>query len=116
MFRSFRATLRDPESKVLALTAVGVIALGTVMYMGLEHWTFVQALYFSVVTLATIGYGDLHPTTELSQLFTIVYILAGLGIIAAFITELARHRADPVATRISRIRDRHEDGTDPDRP
>ena len=52
----------------------------------------IQALYFCVVTLATVGYGDLHPTNELSQLFTIAYILSSVGIIAAFVTELAKHR------------------------
>src|SRR5262245_26978323 len=92
MFRPFRAMLRDPETHWLALTAVGTIAFGTIAYMFLEHWTPVQALYFSVVTLATVGFGDLHPTTEVSQLFTVGYILAGFGILAAFLTQLTRYR------------------------
>ena len=92
MFRAFRAMLSDPESKVLALAAIGVIAIGTVAYVILEHWSVLDAVYFCVVTLATVGYGDLHPTTDAGKLFTILYILSGLGIIAGFITELAKHR------------------------
>jgi voltage-gated potassium channel len=98
MFRAFRAMLRDPETKWLALAAMSVITIGSVVYMLLEHWSPVDAFYFCVVTLATVGYGDFHPTTELSRLFTVGYILAGLGIIAAFITELAKHR--PTTSRV----------------
>lgn len=92
MFKALRAMLRDPETKVLAVSALLVIAVGTAFYTWNEGWTPIQALYFCVVTLATVGYGDLHPTNEVSQLFTIVYILGSVGIIAAFVTELAKHR------------------------
>ena len=93
MFRPFRAMLRDPEAKVLVLAAVATIAIGSVVYMVLEHWRPLDAIYFCVVTLATVGYGDLHPTTDAGKIFTIFYILSGLGIIAAFVTELAKHRS-----------------------
>jgi len=92
MFPALRAMLRDPEAKILALSAIGIIALGSVVYMLLEHWGPVDAVYFCVVTLATVGYGDLHPTTAAGKIFTVVYILGGLGIIAGFVTELARQR------------------------
>jgi hypothetical protein len=85
--------LATAETRVLAVSALLTIAVGTVFYTFIEGWTPVQALYFCVVTLATVGYGDLHPTTELSQLFTVGYILTGIGIIAAFATELAKLRS-----------------------
>ena len=92
MFRAFRAMLLDPETKIIALAAVGVIAVGTVGYMLIEGWSVIDAIYFCVVTLATVGYGDLHPTTDIGKMFTVFYILTGIGIIAAFISELAKHR------------------------
>ena len=92
MFMAFRAMLRDPETKVIALAALTVIAVGTVGYVLIEGWSVIDAIYFCVVTLATVGYGDLHPTTDVGKVFTVGYILAGIGIIAAFITELAKHR------------------------
>ena len=107
LFRPLRAMLRDPEAKILAIAAVTMIAVGATVYVLVEHWTPLQAVYFCVVTLATVGYGDFHPTTELGQLFTIGYIVVGVGIIAAFITELAKHRR--TEGLVARIEERHED-------
>ena len=92
MFQPLRAMIREPESRVLVAAAVITIVVGSAGYMLLEHWSPVEAVYFCVVTLATVGYGDLHPTTEVGRLFTIGYIIVGVGIIAGFITELAKHR------------------------
>jgi hypothetical protein len=49
-----------------------------------------NALYFCVVTLATIGYGDLHPETRLGKVFTIIYIFVGVGTLGVFISTVAR--------------------------
>jgi voltage-gated potassium channel len=99
MFSGLRAMAKEPESRILLAAAGTTLAVGTVGYMLLEHWSPVDALYFCVVTLATVGFGDLHPTTEISRLFTIGYILVGVGILAGFISELAKYRAGIVAGR-----------------
>src|SRR5688572_31712273 len=75
MFSTLRSLGRDPEGKVLLGSAITTVAVGTVVYMFLEGWSWLDALYFSVVTLATVGFGDLHPTTDEAKLFTIVYII-----------------------------------------
>ncbi len=93
MFSATRAMLGNPESRVLLVSAVSMVAVGTVVYMFLEGWSVVDALYFSVVALATVGFGDLTPTTELAKLFTVAYIISGLGILGAFITELGKQRS-----------------------
>jgi voltage-gated potassium channel len=92
MFAPLRAVARDPEGKVLLVSAATMVGVGTVVYHVLEGWSFLDSLYFSVVTLATVGYGDLHPTTDLAKLFTIGYILVGIGILAAFASELTKFR------------------------
>lgn len=97
MFRPLRALAREPEGKVLLGAVVMIIAIGTIAYMTFEGWGPIDALYFSVVTLATVGFGDLAPTTDAAKLFTVGYILAGVGIIAAFASELAKHRGLPPA-------------------
>ena len=92
MFAPMRAVIRDPEGKVLLVSAATMIAVGTVVYHVLEGWSFLDSLYFSVVTLATVGYGDFHPTTDVARLFTVGYILVGIGILAAFASELTKFR------------------------
>lgn len=73
----------------LALTA---IIVGAVFYHYVEDLSWVDSVYFCVVTLATVGYGDITPTTDIGKIFTIFYILLGVGIIATFIN-LALRRA-----------------------
>lgn len=52
------------------------------------------------MTLATVGFGDFVPTTTVSKLFTVGYVLSGVGVLAAFVREIAvrrgtmLHRAD----------------------
>ena len=94
MFRPIRAVFRDPEGKLILASVAVLLLVGTVVYSILEGWTLLDSLYFSVVTLATVGYGDLSPTTDLAKLFTIGYILTGIGIVAAFASEVAKHRVE----------------------
>ena len=63
----------------------------TLFYWRFEDWTIIQALYFSVVTLTTVGYGDLTPTSDGTQIFTIIYILTGLGVLVAFLASVAEN-------------------------
>jgi voltage-gated potassium channel len=95
LFRPIRAVFHDPEGKLILGSVAVLLAVGTVVYSILEGWTLLDSLYFSVVTLATVGYGDLHPTTDIAKLFTIGYILTGIGIVAAFASEVAKHRIPP---------------------
>jgi len=74
------------------LLTVLVIALGTVFYHYAEGWSWVDSYYFSIITLTTVGYGDLSPTTPLSKIFTSFYIISGLGIIFSFMDSFFRYR------------------------
>ena len=57
-----------------------VVVLGGVMgMMTIEHLSPIDSLYFLVVTLATVGYGDIHPLTPLGKLLVMVIILAGVS-------------------------------------
>jgi hypothetical protein len=111
MFAATRAMLGNPESRVLLVSAVSMVAVGTVVYMFLEGWTLVDALYFSVVALATVGFGDLHPTTDAAKLFTVLYIISGLGILGAFLAELGRQRSAAARRRWVNV-DRDAGSTD----
>jgi voltage-gated potassium channel len=78
---------------VLKLSVVGIstIAVGTVFYHVIEKLSYLDALYFSVITLTTIGYGDIAPTTSIGKLFTIFYVLIGIGLLAGIANILLKH-------------------------
>merc|ERR1712137_389350 len=46
-----------------------------------DQWSMLDCLYFSVVTVSTVGYGDLTPTTSLGRWFAIFYMLVGIGLV-----------------------------------
>jgi hypothetical protein len=71
----------DRESRPVFYFAVGTLAFGTFAYHWLEGWSYLDALYFCVISLATVGYGDLTPTTPLARAFTIVYVINGIVIL-----------------------------------
>lgn len=52
---------------------------------------YIDALYFSIITLTTIGYGDFSPQTTEGKVFTIFYIIVGIGVILAFINTIYNH-------------------------
>jgi voltage-gated potassium channel Kch len=90
--RVLRAASKDSEFRGLAMFVFAIIVLGAVFYWRVENWRFLDALYFSVVTLATVGYGDMTPRTDAGKVFTVLYILSGLGVLAAFATALVEKR------------------------
>ena len=79
--------------RILSSLVIFMLGLGTVVYHYVEKFSWVDAYYFCVVTLATVGYGDLAPQTTFGKLFTTFYILSGVGIITAFISYSLKRRA-----------------------
>ena len=65
------------------------MGLGTIFYHWVEGWRWLDSLYFCVITLATVGYGDLTPKTDLGKVFTMIYIFIGIGLLIAVFTRLA---------------------------
>ncbi|MFG5423301.1 potassium channel family protein [Enterococcus faecalis] len=63
---------------------------GTIFYSTVEKLSPLDSLYLSFMTLTTIGYGDVHPVTDLGKIFTMVYATVGLGIMAMFISVVAK--------------------------
>jgi hypothetical protein len=66
--------------------AIILLMTGTFYYNMAEGWPYVDAFYFSTMTLTTIGFGDLAPTNEASRIFTSFYALFGIGIMLYIIT------------------------------
>jgi voltage-gated potassium channel len=81
---------RDPQFRSLVFLVLVTLLGGTLFYSTVEGWSVVDALYFSVTTLTTVGLGDLAPKTTLGKIFTVIYIFAGLSIIVGFIETVAK--------------------------
>ncbi|MGA7965202.1 MAG: NAD-binding protein [Gammaproteobacteria bacterium] len=68
---------------VLAYGTFGTYLLGD--QFAPKVGNLVSALYFTVVTLSTVGYGDIHPTTVMAQGYTITLVVFGLSVFASAI-------------------------------
>lgn len=91
-----RSLLREafsPEIRNLALVVTSFVLFGTFFYWLVEKWSWVDSFYFSVMTLTTVGYGDLAPETTFGKLFTTVFVFGGLGIVLTFLQMIAREQA-----------------------
>jgi voltage-gated potassium channel Kch len=56
------------EYYILLSFAITLVIVGTVVFHLLEKWSWIDSLYFTVITLATVGYGDLTPTTPVEAI------------------------------------------------
>lgn len=72
------------QFRIVAGLVVVALAIGTVFYHYVEDFSWLDSIYFCVVTLATVGYGDITPETSAGKIFTMFYILSGIGLIATF--------------------------------
>lgn len=81
-----------------------LVFLGTVIMKGMEDWSWISSFYFSVTTLATVGYGDLHPTHEASRLFISFYVIAGVTTALSAMTIVGRNYLEFIERRLLRDR------------
>ena len=88
---------RRHADKLLALSAAALVLVGTIVYGVVEDWSWVDSLYFSVVAVTTVGFGDLTPSTDGSKLFTVFYVLSGISIISLWLNERLRRHARAAA-------------------
>jgi len=94
IFKRFWKVVRsgwsDKEFRGLGIVLGSWIALGTIIYSVQEDWSVIESLYFCVMTLTTIGYGDFSPSTEAMQLYTVFYSVLGVGFFVAFTARLVQ--------------------------
>jgi voltage-gated potassium channel len=65
--------------KVFLVVFFALIIVGTMGFMLIENKSLIDAAYFVIVTMATVGYGDIHPVTQWGKIFTIILVVTGVG-------------------------------------
>lgn len=90
LMRILRNALQDLVFRGLTISVALVLAMGTALYPIMEGWSVLDSLYFCVITLTTVGFGDFTPETTAGKMFTILYVCMGLGFIMAFVTTLVQ--------------------------
>lgn len=107
--------LRHLRFSVAAL--VSIIALGTLGYALIEDWPAFDALYMTVITLATVGFKEVHELSPEGKVFTIILIISGTGMIAYTLSSLLQFTLEgqlrkilgrkKVESRISKLSDHY---------
>ena len=64
---------------MVILFSIAIVAVGTSGYMLIEGWSFLDALYMTVITYSTVGYSEIHTISEFGRLYTIFLIFLGVG-------------------------------------
>jgi voltage-gated potassium channel len=87
----WRSLRRERTARALLAFVLLILLSGTIFFMEVEHWSPVDALYYCVNTLATVGTGELRPHTDLGKLFTVVYLFMGVGAVLTTLQLIAKH-------------------------
>ena len=72
-----------PQVMACALALMALLFVSSCVFSYMEDWTLEESLYFSVVTVAVVGYGDYHPTHQGSKIVCIVLLFVGCLALAA---------------------------------
>jgi voltage-gated potassium channel len=76
------------------LILIVVLLFGTMGYMAIERWNFLDALYMTVITITTVGFREVGNVSEAGRVFTIFVIFSGMGIIAYILGVFAQAMVD----------------------
>lgn len=112
IFRAIREGLKEPEFRGLFTSVILLVVTGAIFYHNQEGWSWLDSVYFTIITLTTVGYGDLSPETAVGKIFTIIYIIIGLGILSSFIVLLAGFQQQSGGGLLGNLRhrDKQEEG------
>jgi voltage-gated potassium channel len=83
--------MRDTIAKIsrIFLLLLVLVIVGTLGFMLIEGWSFQDSLFMSVITLTTVGFGEVHPLSSSGRYFVIAYLLVGFGTFSFGVVKIA---------------------------
>ena len=78
--------------RVIVVAFIAVVLTGTIFFHYVEKWDWLDSIYFVIVTIATVGYGNLVPVTDVGKVGNILLIIIGIGIFGIFVNQLVKYQ------------------------
>ncbi len=90
-----------PSFELIAIFGVLLLvwAAGSIFYHLVEGLSLVNSIYFTAVTLTTVGYGDYTPQTDAGKIFTALYSFLGIGLFFGFAAALFQEIVEKIRRR-----------------
>lgn len=83
----------NPSRRLLQIifALVVVIAIGVVGYRLIEGWSLLDSLFMTITTISTVGYKEVHELSQAGQIFTIILIVTGVGVLFYGVTTIVQY-------------------------
>jgi len=90
LFRAVITAFRNTRVQALMLICALIALVQAAIFVWLEGWRFLDAFYFAVVSMATVGYGDFVPQTSLGKICAMGFLLVGIGVFVLTVSSIAQ--------------------------
>jgi voltage-gated potassium channel len=87
------------------------LVIGPAGYIFLEDTSFLDGLYLTIITISTVGYGDIAPTTPAGRLFTVLLIFSGVGYVMYMFSQITEAMVEGGLQRFVERRKMHKEMT-----
>lgn len=101
VYRKFMRQLMQHQLALVLIPITLLLLIGTFGYAYLEGWTLLDALYATIITVTTVGYGDLSPVTRGGRIFAIFFALSAIGMASYAISAIATRIIEWEHTRVA---------------
>jgi voltage-gated potassium channel len=76
--------------RIAGVSIVSVLCLGSLGFVWLEDYTWIEAIYMTVITVSTVGFGEVRPLSEEGMMFTALLVVSSLGTFTFAVTAVSQ--------------------------